>query len=141
MSEHAPYQFFDLKSFPGQGDAFMLTPIELKDYIRFEPKRLYYITDMTGATGQHCHYIEQEFFIAMRGTMTAIIDRGQGKERIPMKAGQAIYVDAYVWHGFEDGSEDAVLLAVSSTNYNPDRSDYLEDYDKYLELRDEHLAV
>jgi len=108
---------------------------ELKDYIDFDVKRIYFLQDFHADTGQHCHKIEKELFIMQRGTCTAIIDRGNGKEEIPMSGpGEAIYVGAYVWHGFKNISSDAVFLALSSTNYNPDRSDYIEDYEAYSEM-------
>lgn len=117
-----------------------LTPIELKDYIDFEPKRLYYVANVPSTTGAHCHFEEKEFFVLLQGTCNATIDQGNGIEEIPMNAGDAIYAANYVWHGFKDVSPDFLLLAVSSTNYRPDRSDYQENYDEYLKVRDEGLA-
>ncbi|MDO8509711.1 MAG: FdtA/QdtA family cupin domain-containing protein [bacterium] len=115
---------------------FTMSPVELKDYINFEVKRLYYVTNPEDKTGAHCHKVEEEFFIVISGTCTAVIDRGNGLEEIPMIGPtSALYVPAYVWHHFKDFSKDAVLLAVSSTNYNPDRSDYIEDYNDYLKAR------
>ena len=105
---------------------------ELNQFIDFEVKRLYYIQKCKEATGQHCHKIEKEMFILASGTCTAVIDKGAGKEEIPMSGpGDAIYVGSYVWHGFKNFSPDALLIALSSTNYNPDRSDYIEDYELY----------
>lgn len=118
----------------------IMSPIELKNFIDFEVKRVYYISKPKQNTGQHCHYIEKEFFIMIQGTCTAVIDKRNGKEDIPLigpKSG--IYVPNYVWHGFKDLSPDAIILALSSTNYKPDRSDYLDDYDDYLKIRDEKL--
>jgi mannose-6-phosphate isomerase-like protein (cupin superfamily) len=133
------FESVTFKSLPGRTG--IMTPIELKDYIDFEVKRVYYVTKPTGDTGQHCHYKEKEFFILVQGKATAVIDRGKGKEEFPMEGpNSAIYVPNYVWHGFTDLSEDAILLAITSTNYIPDRSDYLEDYEKYLTLRDDHLG-
>jgi len=109
---------------------------ELKDFIDFEIKRVYFIQDCKEATGQHCHKIEKEMFVVQRGSCTAIIDSGNGKEEISLSGpGDAIYVGNYVWHGFKNFSADAVLLALSSTNYSPDRSDYVEDYEEYLKVR------
>lgn len=105
---------------------------ELKDFIDFEAKRIYFVQNCKSATGQHCHKDEKEMFLMVKGKATAIIDRGNGKEEIPfVSPGDAFYVGNYVWHGFKDFSDDAVLLAVSSTNYRDDRSDYIEDYDEY----------
>ncbi len=107
---------------------------ELKDYIDFEVKRVYYIYNCQAQTSQHCHKIEKELFILQVGSCTAIVDRGNGKEDIPLASGDAVYIGNYVWHGFKDLSVDAVLMALSSTNYNPDRSDYLEDYEQYTKI-------
>lgn len=109
-----------------------MSPLELKDYIDFEPKRIYFITQPTGPTGSHCHLKEEEFFVMIKGSCTAVIDRGNGLEEIKLTAPtSAIYVGNYVWHHFRDFTEDSILLAVSSTNYNPNREDYIEDYETY----------
>ncbi|HSR89194.1 MAG TPA: FdtA/QdtA family cupin domain-containing protein [Candidatus Udaeobacter sp.] len=114
---------------------FVMSPVELKDYIDFEVKRVYFITNPTAPTGAHCHHTEEEFFILLQGKCTAVIDRGNGLEDLPMEAPtSAMYVPAYVWHHFKDFSDGAILLALSSTNYNPDRSDYVEDYNEFLKL-------
>jgi len=115
---------------------FTMSPVELKDYIDFEVKRVYFITKPEDKTGAHCHKIEQEFFILQQGTCTAVIDQGNGLEEIKMTAPtSAIYMPAYVWHQFKDFSDDAILLALSSTNYNPDRSDYIEDYEVFKGIK------
>jgi mannose-6-phosphate isomerase-like protein (cupin superfamily) len=113
---------------------FVMSPLELKDYIDFEPKRIYFISNPTGPTGSHCHLNELELFIMIAGSCTAVIDQGNGLEEIKLQGPtDAIYVGNYVWHHFKDFSSDAVLLAVSSTNYNPNREDYIEDYEKFKE--------
>lgn len=136
------FQKFTLKSFRGQTDGYDLIPVELKDYIDFEVKRIYYINDVNQdkeKTGSHCHKDEKEFFIILNGSATAIIDQGNGLEEINLKVNDAIYVDSYVWHHFKNIHKDSIILALSSTNYNPDRSDYIEDYDDYVKIRTEKL--
>lgn len=114
---------------------FIMSPVELKDYIDFEVKRIYFITDIKAPTGAHCHKQEEELFVLVKGACTAVIDKGNGLEEIKMTAPtSAMYVPNYVWHHFKDFSPDAVLLALSSTNYNPDRSDYIEDYEEFKKL-------
>lgn len=133
-----PFAVYNLKNI--STDRFIMSPVELKDYIDFEVKRIYFITQPKMQSGEHIHYIEKEFFILVQGTCTAVIDKGQGKEELPMEGPTtALYVPNYVWHGFKNFSDDAVLLALSSTNYNPDRSDYQENYDEYLKIRDEKI--
>ena len=113
---------------------FTMSPVELKDYIDFEAKRIYYISAPKGEmkSGAHCHKIEKELFVMIQGTCTAVVDYGNGQEEVPMEGPtSAIYVGEYVWHHFKDFSSDAILLAVSSTNYNPNREDYIENYEEY----------
>lgn len=115
---------------------FVMSPVELKEYIDFVPKRIYFITKVLAPTGAHCHKIEEELFILQSGKCTAVIDRGQGLEEFVMNGpSDAFYVPAFVWHHFKDFTPDAVLLAVSSTNYNPDRSDYIEDYEEFKKIK------
>ncbi len=117
--------------------------LETTNLIPFEVKRFYFIVSKSegGATGEHCHFVEEEIFFLSQGSAKIVIDRGEGKEEIQLFGGKnGVYIPAYVWHGFKDLSADAIICAISSTNYNPDRSDYLEDYQAYLPLRDQHLA-
>ena len=133
------FKEFEVKKIEVPGK-FTMSPVELKDYIDWEVKRIYYITKPEGPTGSHCHLVEKELFILVAGTCTAVIDKGHGIEEISMDAPtSALYIGNYVWHHFKDFSDDAVLLALSSTNYSADRSDYIEDYDEYLKVRDEKL--
>ncbi len=115
-------------------DNFVINPVELKDYIDFEVKRIYYITNIKGTAGGHCHKQEKELFILVQGSCTAQIDKGEEMEDIVMKANDAFYIGVYVWHYFKNFFQDAILLALSSTNYNPDRTDYIEDYEEYKKV-------
>lgn len=134
------FQTLQLKTFVSHG--YALTPVEFKDAVPFEVKRLYYIADFQADahTGEHCHLVEEEVFILAKGAVTAVIDRGQGKEDMVLKPGDAFYAPAYSWHGFKNASSDCMIIALSSTNYSADRSDYLENYDEYLKVRDSHLT-
>lgn len=135
------FQKINLKTFTTRG--FNLTPVEFQSLVPFEVKRMYYFDSMKpeDKTGEHCHFIEEEFFIQAKGTSIAIIDKGQGKEEMAMQAGEAVYCPNYVWHGFKNASADSLIIALSSTNYSPDRSDYMEDYSAYLKVRDENLII
>ncbi len=110
-----------------------LVPIELKDYIDWEPKRVYYAFNNKETRGGHAHRTEKELFICPRGEITARVHDGKDWQEHKLKGpDNAIYVDNMIWHEFTDFSEDAILLAVSSTNYDP--SDYVRDFDKFLKL-------
>lgn len=134
----APFKKFTLKD--NVAESFILTVAELKDYFDFVVKRIYFVQDFTGDTSAHCHYKEDEFFIMVKGNCTALIDCGNGIEEISLNRSDAFFAGHFVWHGFKKVSSDAILLALSSTNYNPDRSDYLTNYEEYLKIRDEKLS-
>lgn len=128
------FQSFQLKKIDTA--KFVMSAVELKEYIDFEVKRVYFITGIKASTGAHCHKVEEEFFILQQGSCTAVIDNGNGLEEFEMHGlASAMYVPPLVWHHFKDFSSDAVLLALSSTNYNPDRSDYVEDYEEFKKLK------
>jgi mannose-6-phosphate isomerase-like protein (cupin superfamily) len=128
-------QFKKLKVASKPGRNAVMNVLELRDYIDFEVKRVYYTTSIQGDTSQHAHLIEKELFVMVQGSCTAVLDKGNGIENIQIDGpNDAIYVGNYVWHGFKDFLPGSVLMALSSTNYSPDRSDYIEDYSKYEEL-------
>ena len=123
------FEKLKIKTLPGRNA--LMNVAELKDYIDFDVKRVYYTTNINGDTSQHCHLKEQELFIMVAGECTAVIDRGQGLEDITFETADTLYVGNYVWHGFKDFKAGSIMLALSSTNYNPTRQDYIEDYSKY----------
>ena len=117
-------------------EKFIMSPVELKDYVDFDVKRIYFITEIKDATGEHCHKIEEEFFIMIQGSATAVIDFGEGLQEFEMQGPtSAMYVPENVWHHFKNFSDDAILLALSSTNYNSDRNDYIEDYEEFKKVK------
>jgi len=106
-------------------DFYNLTPLELKEYI----------SKINNAkTGAHAHYNEKEFFIVLKGDCIIQIDEGNGLIDINLSENEGVYVSNKVWHHFEKMSSDCLICAVSSTNYSPDRSDYIEDYEEFLKM-------
>jgi mannose-6-phosphate isomerase-like protein (cupin superfamily) len=115
-----------------------MSPMELREYIDFDVKRVYFITNLKDGIGKHCHHEEKELFVMVQGSCVATIDEGRGFQKIKMEApSDTIYVGNYVWHQFDEFSDDAILLALSSTNYSSDRADYIEDYKEYQKFLSE----
>ncbi len=132
------FQKFQLKTASKNGKIYSIA--ELRDFIDFAVKRVYFVQGSTQPTGAHSHKIEKEFFVMIKGSCIATIDQGMGIEEIDLHGPDgALFVPNFVWHGFKNFSEDAILLALSSTNYIADRSDYLENYQEYLKIRDGKL--
>jgi len=108
-----------------------LVPIELKDYLDWEAKRVYYVFNNKETRGGHAHKTEKELFICARGEFTARVHDGNKWQIFKLEGpDHGIYVDNMIWHEFTDFSEDAILLAVSSTNYDP--TDYVRDFDQFI---------
>jgi dTDP-4-dehydrorhamnose 3,5-epimerase-like enzyme len=123
------FEFFTLPVFTD--DRGSLVPLELKEYISWEPKRVYYAVNMKEGRGGHSHRIENELFICLQGSMTVRLHNGsEWIEREIKSPMEAVRVDNMIWHEFMNFSENAILLAVSSTNYNGD--DYIRDFDQFL---------
>lgn len=130
------YTLHTLKNIPAPN--FLMTALELKNFIDFEVKRVYFIKNAINEklTGSHCHVKEEdELFVMIEGSCTAVLDDGHGLEEIKLEgAKHALKVPAMVWHHFKDLSDDAIILAISSTNYNPNRADYCESYQEFQQL-------
>lgn len=128
------YTVFTLKNI--QAPNFLMTPLELKDYLDFAVKRVYFISSPTGNTGSHAHKaIEDEIFIQVQGSCTITVDDGHGLEDIVLEGPKsAILVPHLVWHGFKNLSPDCIILALTSTNYDPARADYCENYQEFKKL-------
>lgn len=135
MANHK-YTVFTLKNIPAPN--FLMTPLELKDYLNFDVKRVYFISAPTSAmeTGQHAHReLEDELFIQIQGSSTICVDDGSGLEEIQLSGPQhAIFVPHMTWHGFKNLSPDCIILALTNTNYDSTRADYIEDYAQFKEL-------
>lgn len=128
------YKLFTLNNI--QAPNFMMTPLELKEYFDFEVKRVYWISNPTGDTGNHAHReFEDELFVQIQGKSTISVDDGSGLTSIQLTGPKsAIYVPHMVWHGFSKLSSDCIILALTSTNYDPARSDYIENYEDFKAL-------
>jgi len=133
------YRLFTLNNISAPN--FTMTPLELKDYLPFEVKRIYFISNPLGPkdTGSHCHLEkESEIFIQVQGSSTIVVDDGHGLENISLNGlKNAIFLPTKVWHHFQEMSDDSIILALTSTNYDPDRSDYCENYEDFKKLVNE----
>jgi len=125
------FEIFNLKTIETEKGS--LTPIELHDFIDFEVRRVYTVhNSFAKDRGGHSHFVEKEFFFMTSGTCKAKIHDGEKWIEFEMRSNEtAVYVGENVWHEFLDFSKNAVLVALSSTNYNPDRNDYEENFEKF----------
>ncbi len=109
-----------------------LSAVELKDYIDWIPKRVYYVTGVTLDRGGHAVRGEKKIYVAMEGTMTARIHDGKKWHEFEMNGPEdAIVMDGMCWREFKNFSKGAVLTAISNMNYEKDK--YIYDFELFLQ--------
>jgi dTDP-4-dehydrorhamnose 3,5-epimerase-like enzyme len=112
-----------------------LTAGEFDRQIPFKPLRYFMVLDVPGreVRGEHAHRACHQFFIAVRGSVSIVVDDGRAREEITLDSPErGVYVPPMIWAAQYRYSPDAVLLALASDYYNAD--DYIRDYDTFLSL-------
>ncbi len=108
-----------------------LSVLELKDFIDWEPKRIYYVTGAVKDRGGHAVRGEKKIYICAQGTITARIHDGKSWKEFKLKGpDDGLIVEEMVYREFKDFSKGAVLVSVSNLNY--DKSKYIFDFDEFL---------
>lgn len=111
-----------------------LTPVELRDFIDWPVKRIYYLTDVTADRGGHCVKGEKKIYICQKGSLKCRFHDGNDWTSFKMKGpSDAILMEGDYYRDFQEFSPDAVLMAVSSVNYEP--KDYIYDLNEFIEWR------
>ena len=109
----------------------------LPNFSDFSPKRIYWITKPKGEkkSGQHAHSNnENELFVVVQGKTKILLDDGLEKETIDLEVNNTVWVPKYVWHGFIEMSDDCIILALTSTIYDPDRKGYVTNEEDFKKL-------
>jgi hypothetical protein len=108
-----------------------LTAMELKDYINWTPKRVYYVTDVVGARGGHAVVGEKKIYVCMQGSCKGRFHDGKQWTEYELKGpSDAVKMDGFCYREFTDFTPGTVLMAVSSVNY--DKNDYVYDFEEFL---------
>ncbi|AXX95897.1 sugar 3,4-ketoisomerase [Arcobacter ellisii] len=111
-----------------------LVALEANKQIPFDVKRVFYIygTQEGIPRGNHSHYKTKQFLVAVNGSCKVTLDNGKTKETFDLnKPNLGLFQDALIWGTMHDFSSDCVLMVLANEYY--DASDYIIDYDKFLE--------
>lgn len=117
-----------------------LVALEANRQIPFDVKRVFYIygTQEGIPRGNHSHYKTKQFLIAVNGSCKVTLDNGKEKETFDLdKPNMGLFQDALIWGSMHDFSNDCVLMVLANEYY--DASDYITDYNKFLELVNERI--
>ena len=112
-----------------------LVALEENRNIPFDLKRVFYIfgTREGVSRGNHSHYKTKQFLVAVNGSCKVTLDDGYNKETFNLnKPNLGLFQDALIWGSMHDFSSDCVLMVLADEYY--DASDYITDYDKFLEV-------
>ncbi|QDT43056.1 TDP-4-oxo-6-deoxy-alpha-D-glucose-3,4-oxoisomerase [Gimesia alba] len=108
---------------------------EFEREIPFVPKRYFLVYDVPTAEvrGEHAHFQCGQFLIAVKGSVSVVVDDGDLRDEILLDRPQmGVYLPPMTWGVQYNYSTDAVLLVFASEFYDSD--DYIRDYSKFLEL-------
>ena len=103
--------------------------------IPFDIKRVYYVYDVPAGSdrGSHAHFSLQQFIIAVSGSFDVVLNDGKREERYHLnRPYNGLYICPMRWRSLDNFSSGSVCLVLASEPY--DESDYIRDYDKFLEL-------
>lgn len=112
-----------------------LIALESNRQIPFDVKRVFYIygTQPDVPRGNHSHYKTKQFLVSVAGSCKVTLDNGMTKETFDLnKPNIGLFQDALIWGTMHDFSANCVLLVMADEYY--DASDYISDYDKFLEV-------
>ncbi len=122
-------------AFQSKGDdRGSLVALESQKNIPFEIKRVYYIFDtkLGVVRGLHAHKDLLQVMVCLKGSCRVMLDDGSAKEQVVLDSpNKGLLIDSMMWHEMHDFSADCVLLVLANEHY--DESDYIRDYDEFLE--------
>ncbi|GAA0920417.1 FdtA/QdtA family cupin domain-containing protein [Luteibacter anthropi] len=111
----------------------MLVSLEQERNVPFEIRRVYYIyaTQADVRRGNHAHRHLRQILVAVRGSVTVLVDQGAGPVRFVLNdPSQGLLLGDMIWRELYEFSEDCVLMVLADQLYNP--ADYITDYEAFL---------
>ena len=119
----------------GNNDIGFLIPLENAFNLPFEVKRIFYTYDVPKECNResHAYYNTKQVLICISGSLKAKCLNGDSEIVYELNNPyEALYIEPHVWRTTFEHSTDAVLLVLSSLEYNEE--DYIRDYDKFMEV-------
>jgi len=108
-----------------------LSVVELKDYVDWETKRVYYVTGVEGDRGGHAVRGERKIYVCMEGSVLARIHDGEKWHEFELNGpDDALLMNDMCWREFKNFTPGTVLTAISNMNYEKDK--YIWDLDEFI---------
>lgn len=114
-------------------DRGLLSALELNEFVGWDVKRVYYVSNVSAVRGGHCVQGEKKIYVCVAGSVRGRFFDGHEWVELDLKApSDAILMEGDYWREFVDFSDGAVLMAISNMNYEPDK--YIYDINQYKEF-------
>lgn len=113
-----------------------LSFFEGDNQLPFDIKRTYWIYDVPGGEnrGSHAFKEQNEFIVALSGSFDVVLSDGNTEKRFSLnRSYYGLYIPKMIWRKIENFSTNSLALIVSDQTYNA--SDYIRDYDEFLNLK------
>jgi len=107
---------------------------EANNHIPFEINRVYWIYDVPGGETRGGHAFKEncEMIIALSGSFEVILNDGKEEVRYNLnRSYYGLYVPNLIWRSLENFSTNSLAIVLSNIHYT--ESDYIRDYDDYLD--------
>lgn len=114
----------------------MLSFGEVARHVPFAVKRYFLVfrVPTEQVRGEHAHREQHQFLVCVHGRCSVVADDGRHRQEFRLDAPDiGVYIPPMTWAAQYKYSQDAVLLALSSGEYDP--ADYIRDYAEFLALR------
>lgn len=111
-----------------------ITPIHNNLNVPFDVKRVFYSYDIPGGEvrGAHAHKECHQFLVAASGAYEVVLDDGVNKRTVLLnRPFFGLHVPPGIWAAEQAFSSGSICLVLTSHGYEV--SDYIRDYDEYLE--------
>ena len=119
----------------GNEDIGYLVPLEYNINLPFEVKRIFYTYNVPSECnrGAHAYHNTQQLLICISGKLKIKCFDGINTKIYELNSpNEALYISPKIWRTTFEHSSHAVLLVLSSLEY--DENDYIRDYDKFKKL-------
>jgi dTDP-4-dehydrorhamnose 3,5-epimerase-like enzyme len=113
-----------------------LSFVEENNHIPFKIERTYWIYDVPGGQvrGGHAFKEQDEFIIALSGSIDVIIDDGKTKQVFSLnRSYYGLYVPKGLWRQMDNFSTNSLAVVLASTPYN--ENDYIRNYNDFVKYR------
>ena len=112
-----------------------ITPVHNNIEVPFAIKRIFYLYDVPGgeSRGTHSHKKCHQFLIAASGSFEVLLNDGNIQRVMQLNRPYlGLHVPPGIWASEINFSSGAICLVLASEKY--DATDYIRDYDEFLEL-------